>query len=72
VPETTPPRAATATEARRSSAARTLTQDVRDALEDLYPPEQRQQWLDRYALACRRNRAAMIFFALREAGYPIR
>jgi hypothetical protein len=54
----------------RSSAARSLPAQVLDALEDLYTPAQRAQWLERYALTCARKRTAMRFFALREAGYP--
>ena len=67
---TTSPPNATAAD-RRASATRSLPQDVLDALQDLYTEEQRRQWLERYALTCRRKRTAMVYFALRDAGYPL-
>lgn len=53
-----------------ASATRSLPRDVIDALQDLYTEQQRRQWLERYTLTCRRKRRAMIFFALKDAGYP--
>lgn len=69
MPETFSPRNQTVSD-RAVSVARTLPPDVLDALSDLYDADRQQQWLARYALTCRRNRIAMVFFALRDAGYP--
>jgi hypothetical protein len=47
-----------------------LPAELWDALEDLYEPDRRQEWLTRYAVSCRRTRLSMRYLALKQAGYP--
>ena len=47
-----------------------LPAEVWEALEDLYPDAQREEWLSRYVLSCARRRLTMRYYALKQAGYP--
>lgn len=52
-----------------STAEKSLSVQVLEALDDLYSPQQREEWLVRYALTgCRRRKYVMRELALRAAG----
>lgn len=53
----------------QARASLRLPNEVLEALDDLYEPQRREQWLDRYALTCRRKRVTMVYLLLQDAGY---